>query len=235
MHEDYKALIDDRNEDLWREMNAHFHITLKECPEKSYITSYTSSGIIIYIDKSNIGPAPFTHELLHLFIKYKDTHILRDLSKMTETDNHLLHLFSQSVVNHISNCLEHFKMLPMYLGRNFDNEHFTQDFQTQLMDGQTTDKLMATYIKNGIYDGRAVQTFINKFFSMKASNNKRFDYGPYFKALSKLDPQLYYNLDSFWEGWVNFKIGNPPEEYQNILETFLNEMGTWIKNKTLIY
>ncbi|MDN3725401.1 hypothetical protein QRD02_13515 [Aequorivita sp. SDUM287046] len=235
MKEEFKALIDKRNEDLWHEMNEYFKITLKENSKSGYLTNFSPEEVTIYIDKENMGPAPFTHELLHLYIKQKQTLILEDFSERTEDDHELLHLFSQKVVNHICNCLEHFKMLPMYLGMGFEKDHFTKDFHKQMMDQKDMERITGTYLKNGIYDGKAVQDFMGKFFSMKSSPNKSFDYETYFTALSQLDAPLYGILDRFWDSWLTFKIGNPPEEYQAMLDTFLGEMREWIKGKTLIY
>src|SRR5690606_27456032 len=123
------------------------------------ITSFSPSGITILVDPTDIHPAPFTHELLHLYIKHRQVRILDDLSESTKTDSELMHLFSQPVVNHISNCLEHYKMLPMYLRRGFEIQFFTKDFHTKMIDDQTINKLAKDYLKNGIHDGRAVQTF----------------------------------------------------------------------------
>ncbi len=99
------------------------------------------------------------------------------------------------------------------------------------MEQDELDKLAKTYIKNGIYDGTAVQTFIRKFFSTKANNNTRYDYAPYFTALKNLDAKLYGILERFWEDWLTFKIGNPPQESQTMLETFVGEIKEWKKTK----
>ena len=163
--------LDKRNEDLWREMNAHFTIILKESPENNYITNYSPKGITIFVDPTDMNPAPFTHELLHLYLKHRQIRILDDFTENTATDSELLYLLSQSVVNHISNCLEHYKMVPLFLGRDFELQFFTKDFHTKLMDEQTANKIAKDYLKNGIHDGKAVQTFIKKFFSMKSSAN----------------------------------------------------------------
>ena len=98
MKEEYKTLVYKRNEDLWREVNAHFTITIKESEERAYLSSFTPEGTTLFVDNSNLDPAAFTHELLHLYLKQKQTWILRDLSEMTLNDNELLHLFSQPVV-----------------------------------------------------------------------------------------------------------------------------------------
>ncbi len=129
MKKEYRSLIDKWNEDLWRTLNAHFHITLKPSPETSYITNYSPEGITIFIDNTNMDPAPFTHELLHLYLKYKEVSILNDFTERTQNDNELLYLFSQTEINQISNSLEHFKMLPMFLTRNFKREPFITDYQ----------------------------------------------------------------------------------------------------------
>jgi len=87
----------------------------------------------------------------------------------------------------------------MFLGRGFETKDFTADFHIKIMEQDELDKLAKTYIKNGIYDGTAVQTFIRKFFSTKANNNTRYDYAPYFTALKNLDAKLYGILERFWE------------------------------------
>lgn len=121
-------------------MNAHFKITLEQNPEENFITGFSPSGITITVDHNNMDPAPFTHELLHLYIKSKQTLLLQDMQQMTDDDHLLLYLFSPSVVSHICNCLEHYKMLPMFLDRGFDIKDFVEDFHQHLMEPQEMKK-----------------------------------------------------------------------------------------------
>lgn len=235
MKDAYKSLIDSRNEDLWRTVNAHFKIILKDSQEANYMTNYSASGITILVNPDHKDPAPFTHEMLHLYMKYRQTYILRDMQQMTKEDHLLLHLFTSPVISHICNCLEHYKMLPMYLERGFDIKFFVEDFHQRLMEPEEMTTLKASYIKNGILDGKAVQTFIRKYFAMKSSCNQAYDYNPYYRELSEVDGQLFGILEKFWENWLSFKIGNPPQEYQTMLEDFLQEMREWIQGKTLVY
>lgn len=56
---------------------------------------------------------------------------------------------------------------------------------------------------------------------MKSTSNTAYDYEPYYRGLSEVDGQLFNILKGFWENWLTFKIGQPPQEYQSMLENFL--------------
>ena len=87
MQNKYLKLIDNRNSDLWNDMLSKFKIHLEKSPEPSYITSYEDDVITIKINEGNINPAPFTHELLHIYLRSKNINLSRDLlDKLRDSD-----------------------------------------------------------------------------------------------------------------------------------------------------
>ncbi|HET8885777.1 MAG TPA: hypothetical protein VFM70_05420 [Salinimicrobium sp.] len=232
MQNKYLKLIDNRNSDLWNDMLSKFKIHLEKSPEPSYITSYEDDVITIKINEGNINPAPFTHELLHIYLKSKNIWIARDIIEKIEKNNKLFFIFSDSLKSHIGNCLEHQKMLPLYLDRGFDNKLFVGDFALKIMKDDKFSKLKKEYAKKRVVNREAVDVFIGKFFSMKVSNNNRFSYDKYFNGLAKIDGQLFEVLNTFWEEWLEFNIDS--DDYKKILDPFINNLNSWAKEKTII-
>ena len=132
MEKNFKLLIDARNSDLWKEMSLVYEIKLKEAEEPGYLTSFDNKKVTIMVDMENLNPHAFTHELLHLYMKTIEVNIASDL-KITVKENVLKDIFSDSLLEHMGNCLEHFKMLPLYLARGFQNQLFVRDFHKKFM------------------------------------------------------------------------------------------------------
>lgn len=231
MENNFKPLIDARNSDLWKEMSSEYTIKLKEAKEPGYLTSFDNGKVTIMVDMENLNPHSFTHELLHLYMKTREVNIANDLKATIKKENFLKDIFSDSLLEHMGNCLEHVKMLPLYLARGLRNELFVKDFHNKVMEKKELLELGKSYCKNGIYSRDAIDKFIGKFFSMKSSNNPKYNYDYYFLGLKHIDPQLYASLLKFWEEWQHFEVGDAPEKYQAMLDQFIRDLRTWKMNK----
>ncbi|WP_417352847.1 hypothetical protein, partial [Flavobacterium alkalisoli] len=184
-----------------------------------------------YVNGYNLCPSSFTHELLHIYIKDKKINIANELEKHI-TENHTLRtIFSLPLRTHIGNCLEHIKMLPIYLNLGFPNEKFLSDYNESKMDSLTILQIKTTYKNYNIYNKEVVDFYIGKFFAMKACNNNSFNYFNYYSELENIDSELFYSLNNFWENWINIIDSR---NYKPILEKFIEDLKNWTKNKKFI-
>lgn len=231
MDERLEPLFDDRNKDLWEELNEQYNIQVKVNSEPGYLTDFKDDVITIFVDEKDINPASFTHELLHIFLKSKGVLVARDLRDSIKNNENLSHFFSTSLQEQIGNTLEHQKMIGLYRERGFEDHKFVNDYEVKIMDTQQLDTLLTNYRIEGSYKRDIVDKYIGKFFSMKASNNRNYDYSPYYQRLNSLDGSLFQILDKFWKEWLEYDIEDPKEEYRGILASFLKDLDRWVEKR----
>lgn len=234
MNKYLNSLLDERNSELWNNLNNAHKITLEPSFEPNFITNFKDDKITIYVVEDDLSPADFTHELLHIKLKSNGLDIGRDLNKKIEENEKLFYLFSTDLKDHISNCLEHIKMLPIFIDLGFKNSQFLSDFKSKKMSMGQMQEIALRYRENGIYDREAADSFIGLFFAMKADNNRMNKYDILYKKLSKLDKKLYKSLVDFWEDWLSFDYNDKNDNYDDIIDYFIEDLNEWNENKTVI-
>lgn len=225
----YTNLLNEKNLDLWKDLVHKYSIEVDENNEGEYLTYFCDEIVVIEVDIHNPNPAAFTHELLHLYLKTEGVQIVRDLKKKITGDGDLTEIFSTSLRVHIGNCLEHVKMLPLFLSHGFKNEEFIQDYNMRIIDEEQMHFLEQYYWKDGKTERLMADSFIGKFFAMKASNNPSFDYSGYYQRFEKLDHNLYEIHQRFWEAWKEYQVGEPEVKYIIILQDYLEGLKVWKK------
>lgn len=234
MSEYLKSLLDKRNTELWNTLNSSQNIFLKPSFEPNFLTNFKEDKIIIYVDENDLKPAGFTHELLHIKLKSNGLDISKDLNNKIAENDKLHYLFSTGLKDHIGNCLEHMKMLPIFIDLGFKDSQFLSDYNSKKMSSGQMKELKIRYRESGIYDKEAVDYFIAFFFAMKADNNQKNKYGDLYKNLVKLDKKLFRTLIDFWEDWLSFDYNDPNDNYDDITQYFIEDLNDWIENKTVI-
>lgn len=226
-------LLDDRNRQLWENINSKFDVQLEKSPEPNYRTRVNNNIAIIGIDTNNINPSSFTHELLHVLLKDKKLNIVEDFYNAIRNSENANGVFSTVLKEHVTNCLEHVIILPIFLNMGFRNEEFIKDYSEKKMNNRLMTTLQEKFKIGNSYNLIAVDFYIGKFFAMKSCNNSSFNYTKYYEKFKKLDPQLFQLLDDFWNDWQTFEIDNPNDSYDEILELFLTDLTKWLRNKNM--
>jgi hypothetical protein len=229
-----QKLIDDKNKELWEDLNKEFIINLDPSFEPNYLTNFKNNSITIYIYENELNPASLTHELLHILMKKNNKNVGKHLNEKITNNNSLHYIFSIPLRDHIGNCLEHNKMLPIYLSFGYDRKYFISDYTEKKMNNDLLNNLKKRYFVNKIYDREAVDFFIGKFFAMKACPNPRFDYRKYYEGLKNIDKKLFHLLNEFWEDWTTFDINDIDDDYEEILDLFVEDLTKWQSNKIVI-
>lgn len=225
----FPGLVDSRNRDLWESLQEKYRFELQESPEPGFLTYFDGNTVIIEVDAKEISPAAFTHELLHVFLKSEGLKIVVDLKSRVEEDPELSEIFTTSLRVHIGNCLEHVKMLPLFLALGFARKDFLRDYHKKFVKMAEMKKLSQNYFFNGTVVMESADKYIGCFFAMKASVNPRNDYTPMLQMLQKTDSSLYSLLDNFWKGWLLYELVDPKENYLDLLNAFLLEIKGWKK------
>lgn len=192
-------------------------------------------GPPFYLPSSAPSADAFTHELLHLLISKKEVYITSSL-KIQLQNPIFTHILKSDLAEHIGNCLEHNKMLPIYLALGFEQNKFLFDYYEHKF-GPMDRYLIQTYITepNRLW-GEAVNNYVAKYFAMQACPNEAFDYSADLRSLALLEPKLYQILDQCWVAWEKFDINiDDPiyNSYQAITFDFVSALESWITQKRL--
>lgn len=233
MKEHLAILIDDLNIDLWDELSKIYEVELIASPEQNYRSKVSGNIATIYINENELSSISFTHELLQLYLKSKNVKIAEDFDNALKNSDRIDTLFSNGLKEHIINCLENELILPVFLKMGYKNQVFTADFNAPKINKKMLDILLKRYTNNGSYDREAVEFFIGTFLAMKSCNNRSFNYHKYFIAFQKLDKRLYVLLSDFWLDWKTYDFQDVDDQYDKILQYFINDIKNWISKKTI--
>jgi len=227
------VLIDDKNTDLWNELSEMYEIELIASPEQNYMSKVSGKTATISIYENDLSSTSFTHELLHLYLKSKNVKIVEDFNSALKNSEKLNRLFSNGLKEHVTSCLEHELMLPLFLKMGYENRFFTSDFNEPKMNKKMLGILLERYKNKDIYNREAVDFYIGTFLAMKSCNNKSFNYHKYYIAFQKLDNGLYNLLSDFWLDWKTYDFEDVEDTYDKILEFFIEDMNGWISEKII--
>jgi hypothetical protein len=232
---DLNRIVDQRNIELWEEIKNHFEIEVYQ-HEKPYSQSFSQKRHVkIYVNKET-DSASFTHELLHLWIERKEIYIGSVLKLLVEENAKLNKVISNDLLNHIGNTCEHIKMLPKFLSLGYKSDQFILDYYINKCTDLELRTIKREYRSMNIYQSKAIDAFIGKFFAVKADNNTIFDYSNCIKNLEKLDPSLFSILDKFWDNWKSYDIEKDDGiylSYHDVVFEFYEELKNWIQTKTI--
>ena len=201
--------LDYRNINIWKELSKALTISVTYHDEKSYGLYRINNSVNIYVPHLPPCKDSFTHELLHLWLDMNDVSVSRTLSSTFKTDQLFKFLFKPELGDHLGNCADHYKMLPLYLNMGFERNKFLQDYDSiKCSDIALT--MIEGWYNHEDYPSQqyAVEQYLAIFFSMKACPNPKFDYEESLNRLNKLDSQIYEILETFWVALDNFDVNN---------------------------
>lgn len=236
METSFAYLLDERNTPLWIELKSHYNIRFEFSTNNEYACFSKDNDAVFHIVKSNPCKDSFTHEMLHVYLRRKGCFIGAGL-KMTIAQSRILtSIFSFALLEHIGNCLDHVKMLPLYLELGFTREKFLLDYHLNKCTPEDLISIKKNYKSGRVFNPIAVDNFIGKYFAMAADPNPALEYSQQMKALSKIDPLLYQILKQTWENWKAVKLTFDADEimdYHPILSEFYENLKKWISKNSV--
>lgn len=227
-------LINEHNQVLWDTLNSHFEIDFKPSINDNYRVYSINDKVTFYVPERNRCADTFTHELLHVYLRYKRVFIGAAFINTVSGSTILKKVFDEALNEHIGNCLDHIKMFDIYEQIGCRPEKFISDYDKHKCSATELFDLKRYYKQNGSYNTGAVNLFIGKFVAMCADFNPNFDYAPCFEALDKLDPLLFGILDQFINDWEEVDIESNDilkSDYHTLLTTFYDGVKRWMTGK----
>lgn len=234
---DVNNFLDDRNAPIWNVVSQSFQIEVAPSLTNEY-SCYSKNGeATIYVDTENICIAYFTHELLHLYLKVKGVFIGAGFSNQVAASRTLSRIFSEALLDHVGNCLDHIKMFEIYDALGFEKTKFILDFDTHKCLSSELSDLKKNYKKGNQYNTAAVDFYIGKFIGIHADFNDDLDYDNCLSELKKLDPVLYNVLENFIIEWEEFDIESTDllkSSYHMVLHRFYENLKFWLGRKQFV-
>lgn len=237
---DTNGLIDNRNLELWNSLKTVYDIEIRKEKRPDYLAFSKSCKTIISVPFDNIDTASFTHELLHIYLRTKEVFIGGGLTLSIKKSEKLSRIFSDDLIDHIGNCLDHIKMLPEFLNLGFDEKDFLSDYSANKLTDEEILKIKKHYtttiLFKKIYNASAIDFFIGKYFAANSCPNKSYDYQSQLNKLEKIDHELFQILETFLISWKNFDYNDTDPikgSYHLILFDFIENLEKWTEGKTI--
>lgn len=237
---DTLGLIDDRNFELWNTLKNIHEIEICKENRPDYLAYSNNGKTIIYVPLNNLDTAFFTHELLHIYLRTKQVFIGGGLILSIKGSQVLSKIFSDDLLDHIDNCLDHIKMLPEFLRFGYHKNKFISDYSINKLTKEEIANIEKHFTTSilfyKVFSAKAIDAFIGKFFAANACPNDSFDYSKQLGELRKIDTDLFQILDTFLTNWKNFDYTDTdpiPGSYHILLYCFIENLEKWARGKTI--
>lgn len=229
-HDFLTNLLNGRNEFLWHEIKKNYNIKFEKSSNKENAVFQQSKNVTFYVDESNLCPDSFTHEMLHVYLSLNGIHINGALRLRLLGDDFFSLILSPNLIEHIGNCLEHVKMLPIYLEMGFDRTKFILDYDVYKCDNDELRNFELYYSSNNIINTTVVDPYIGRIVSILADPNMTFDYSEQLMRLQKIDSKLFQVITSLFKNWNDLKIKDRTLldiDYTDVVNLFIDELNEW--------
>lgn len=228
-------LIDSRNENLWKRLNENYNISFLETDSIEYGCYSKNNDVVFHISSNNRCKDSFTHEMLHIYLRLNGSSIASGFKKTINESKILSYAMSEGLLEHIGNCLDHIKMLPMYLDMGFDRTKFIIDFAENKCIPSEINFLRKHYKIGKSINAKAFDIYFGKLLAILADPNPKIDYSKQIAELKKIDLLLFQIINEMVKHWQQIKIDNREvfdDNFNTVLVKFYENMKKWIsKNK----
>lgn len=122
---DISPYLNESSRFLWEQLNSKYKITVRFNDVNEYSIYSEGQNATVLVDPTNKPcVASFTHELLHLLIRSTQTYAGSTIALTVQESPMLRLVMTDNLLQHIGNCLDHAKMLPLYLEMGFERHLF---------------------------------------------------------------------------------------------------------------
>ena len=229
-------IIDKRNQLLWEELNKTHSISVEFIDSPNYSCSSQNDKSIVYVSQNDIDINSFTHELLHILIRQKEIFFGGSLSNQLYGNENLNKIFSDGLIEHFGNCMDHIKMLPLYLEMGFDKKKFIVDYDENKCTKAEIQLIKSNFKSFGQFNGQAIDYFIAKFIAIKADPKKHLNYTKALDSLKGIDPNLFAVLDKCVADWIKMPLDKEnawDDDYGTISFAFCEGLENWMIGKNI--
>lgn len=226
-----EQLIDSRNEKLWKEINENYIVEFEDSLNTEYGCYTVNNNVTFFIDKNNLCKDYFTHEMLHVFMAIKDLYFSSSLKLTLMQSKILSENLSLELIEHIGNCLDHLKMLPIYLELGFDRKKFIMDYDLYKCTDEDIWQLNKFYKIGKKINLRAIDQYIGRLTAILCDPNEDFNYSSDLNKIQKIDPLLYKIIERLVNHTKEIKVINRTiyeDNHLTVIANFYKNLTNWI-------
>lgn len=201
--------IDNRNAQLWQEIKVSVQVRIEPSTEPNYGCYWESKDSVIIFVTNTPNPASFAHELLHIKLSIDGLRAGGCFRTVMQQNKVLGSIFTKGAIDHVTNCMEHVKMLPYFLNLGYANEDFLSDYHKSRMNS-----FYLLFIKcQFLYGNRrwAFTQLICSVIAMMSDNNPGHEYSKCYRRIAAFAPELYSAISDFWNEWLAYDITKTDE------------------------
>lgn len=232
-----KTLTIGRNKNLYDTVKHHFDIEIVLWEQPFYSANINGRDVIIFVDKNNIKPELFCHELLHLKLKLYNLYIGSAIYRLSMEDELLSEIFDESTWMLWGNLLEHIFMFEEYSDMGYEERYFVGDYDDDKFTKEEEEEFKYDFKSGDIYSLPILRKYITKHAVLRISKNKNQDYTEALRTLEKVDKYLFEvldaNINAFYEmnkkGYVY-----AGSEYMHVLYNCLSGIRNWGLEKNVV-
>lgn len=227
--------IDERNSELWNSLITKFNIKIEQSRNQEYSCFIQNNDVILYVDENNICKDSFTHELLHIHLKDKEFYLGSSLKLTIAQSRILRRIFSEALIEHIGNCLDHLKMFEIYKNLGFRQEKFLFDFYDYKCTEFEINDLSRSYKIGNKINTNTVDFYVGKLVAILCDPNIENDYKNPLTIFKKLDAKLYSIIEKLIEDTKSYNLNNVDifVSYRDISNDFYSNLITWMRNNKI--
>lgn len=225
-----KDLLDDRNIDLWNKIDSTYRVIFEKSSNDEYGCFSKGNEVTFYVGKGELSKDSFTHEMLHVYFRLNDCFLGPGLLNILVCNNRLGKILSAELMEHIGNCFEHVKMLPLYLDMGFEKLGFLTDFHEHKCRPIELQFFKDQYIKNRKINTQLVDPFIGKLVAMLCDPNDELKYEIELEEFKKLDSSLFYSIEFALDLWKSIDIEGDDiisTNYHDVIFDLENDLENW--------
>ncbi|MBT8218914.1 MAG: hypothetical protein KJP00_03780 [Bacteroidia bacterium] len=232
------GLIDHRNAALLKELEQDFTIKVEVVRDTEQYGCYSKEyESTIYVPESKISPPSFTHELLHIYLRSKEIYIGSRIQRRTQASKRLSIIYTEPLLDHIGNCLDHIKMLPIYLKLGYTRNQFLNDYKKHKCTHKEIEQIKEHWKHGQEYNASAIEFYLEKYFAIQACPNTDIDYSKQIQELRLINEPLFLINEKLIRRWTAMKIEGrdvSDDDYIIIAEDYVKEMEGWAALRSII-
>lgn len=229
-------LISYKNVELWEKLNENFAIEIVPNTEKEYRVFTRNKNATIYYDPDNICESSFTHELLHINLKYHEFYIGAAVMQFMKTDPLLDRLFPKELIDHIGNVLDHLKMFNLYLKMGYDPAKFIYDYSDKKINDGIINNIKRNYRIGKKINSNVVHYFAGKLSAILGDVNSQHDYHNAEIEFQNIDQELYNVFASLFVEVINhdYEKADFMYNYRDMAGKFHEQLVDWKNNNEFV-
>ena len=229
---DISRLINDRNRAMFKKVESKYILNFEPSYNGEHSVYTIQNNMTFYIPVGIYSPDSFTHELLHGYIDYHEAFIGGNFKITMWQSNIYKQIFDAPLAEHITNCIVHTLMLPLYLQMGFERSKFLYDYDTFKAEPGIINLIAIHYRQGNQYNYTAIRNFIGKYFAFQCDPNPAFDYTFELAQFKKIDRHLYQIIDSYFLQWADYDFTNDlNSSYQDKNAYLYSQMKAWLNGK----